>query len=404
MNPNPIKDQNSKLYLNAIPSLNTLQRYFKFLKEQIFLAQSMPQWVKQQTKIIENMNTDPKRHHRDQELLISPSAIFSSLIADLQRAHETIDMEYYIFANDRTGRLFADILRRKARQGLRVRLIVDGYGSFALSGAMRRALQHDGVELQCHTLLSHSRYHRKMAIIDNRIAHVGGINIADRYVVGNTLGKWHDVQLRLVGEVVHAVSRLYDYDYMASEGLKCEVPMLYNGGGVQVVWSESRGRRAMYNLLNDVVCSAEHAITFTTPYFLPPRSVMHHLARTVARGVVVTLIVPECCDVWLLDQVMRRRLAEAVRLGVDVRICRRAFLHAKLAIVDGERVVVGSANLDSRSLYHNREIMVATDSRRVVDSAESFVRDMLDRSTVPTKRDMRSFIPSIVSRCFEGLL
>lgn len=350
------------------------------------------------------MNNNPKRLDYAEELLISPSTIFSSLIADLQHARESIDMEYYIFANDRTGRLFADILSRKARQGVRVRLIIDGYGSRTLSRELRKALLRSGVELLSHSLMRHSRYHRKMAIIDGRIAHVGGINIADRYAVGNALGKWHDVQLRLVGEVVHAVSRLYDYDYMTSEGLKCEVPMLYNSGGVQVVWSESRGRRAMHNLLNDVVCSAEHAITFTTPYFLPPRSVMHHLARTVARGVAVTLIVPERCDVWLLDQVMRRRLAEAVRYGVDVRICRRAFLHAKLAIVDGERVVAGSANLDSRSLYHNREIMVATDSRRVVDSAECFVRDMLDRSTLPTKRDMRSFIPSIVSRCFEGLL
>lgn len=372
------------------------------MKEQIFLAQSMPQRINQPTKYAIYMYNRPKHYH--EQLLISPSAIFSSLIADLQRARETIDMEYYIFANDRTGRLFADILRRKARQGVRVRLIVDGYGSFSLSRELRKALQRDGVELQCHTLLSHSRYHRKMAIIDGHIAHIGGINIADRYVVGNTLGTWYDVQLRMTGEVVAAISRLYDYDYMASEGLKCEVPMPYIRRGLQVVWSESRGRRAMHDLLSDVACSAQHRLILTTPYFMPPRNVMQCLGRTVERGVEVTLIVPERCDVWLLDHIMRRCISEAVACGIDVRICRRAFLHAKLAIVDDAKVVVGSANLDARSLYHNREMMVVTEHGDVMESAKSFVRDMLSLSTAPTSRDRRSLVPAFLCRCFESLL
>jgi cardiolipin synthase len=90
------------------------------------------------------MNNHPKHRDCAQQLLTSPSAIFSSLIADLQHARETIDMEYYIFANDRTGRLFADILSRKARQGLRVRLIVDGYGSRSLSSKLRKLLEQEG--------------------------------------------------------------------------------------------------------------------------------------------------------------------------------------------------------------------------------------------------------------------
>ena len=122
-----------------------------------------------------------QRYHK-LELLTSPSSIFSALIADLQHARESIDMEYYIFANDRTGNLFADILRRKARQGVRVRLIVDGYGSMSVSRAMQHAMAADGVEFSMHTLVSRARQHRKMAIVDGRVAHVGGINIADRYV------------------------------------------------------------------------------------------------------------------------------------------------------------------------------------------------------------------------------
>ena len=403
MNSDPIKDQNS-IVPCAIPPLNTPQRYFKFLKEQIFLAQSMPQLANQPTKLNYSMNNHPKRNFCAQQLLVSPSAIFSSLIADIQRARETIDMEYYIFANDRTGRLFADILRRKARQGLRVRLIVDGYGSFSLGRDMRRALENDGVELQSHALMRHSRYHRKMAIIDGRIAHIGGINIADRYVVGNALGKWYDVQLRLMGDVVGAISRLFDYDSYVCEGIDCEVPMPYYRAGLEVVWSESRAGHAMAELLDDVVRSATQSLLFTTPYFMPPRRVIALLRAAVQRGVGVTLLIPERCDVWMLDHIMRRRLSEALECGVDVRICRGAFLHSKLALIDNERVVVGSANLDARSLYHNREIMASTTNREVVASARSFIDSMLAISTEPTQKDRRSLIPSLLCRCIEGWL
>lgn len=350
------------------------------------------------------MNNNPKRLDNAEELLISPSTIFSSLIADLQHARESIDMEYYIFANDRTGRLFADILSRKARQGVRVRLIIDGYGSRTLSRELRKALLRSGVELLSHSLMRHSRYHRKMAIIDGSIAHVGGINIADRYAVGNALGKWHDVQLRLVGEVVGAISRLFDYDAYMSEGVDCEVPMSYQSAGLEVVWSENRGGRAMAELLDRTITHAHRSLIFTTPYFMPPRRVIDAISRAIERGVKVTLLVPERCDVWLLDHVMRRHIARAVECGIDVYICRSAFLHAKLAIVDGKRVVVGSANLDARSLSHNKEIMVVTHNRAVVESAERFVREMLTISTEPTARDMRSIIPDFLSRPIEGLL
>ena len=350
------------------------------------------------------MNNNPKRLDYAEELLISPTPIFSSLIADLQHARESIDMEYYIFANDRTGRLFADILSRKARQGVRVRLIIDGYGSRTLSRELRKALLRSGVELLSHSLMRHSRYHRKMAIVDGRIAHVGGINIADRYAVGNLLGKWHDVQLRLVGEVVGAISRLFDYDAFMSEGVECEVPMSYQNAGLEVVWSENRGGRAMSELLDRTITHAHRSLIFTTPYFMPPRRVIDAISRAIERGVKVTLLVPERCDVWLLDHVMRRHIARAVECGIDVYICRGAFLHAKLAIVDGRRVVVGSANLDARSLSHNKEIMVVTHNRTVVESAERFVREMLTISTEPTARDMRSIIPDFLSRPIEGLL
>ena len=344
------------------------------------------------------------RRYRNLELFTTPSSIFGALISDLQHARESIDMEYYIFANDRTGNLFADILRRKARQGVRVRLIVDGYGSMSLSRSMQRVMAADGVELSTHALVSRARHHRKLAIIDNRIAHVGGINIADRYVVGNALGVWYDAQLRITGGAVGAIAELFDYDYMVSEGLVCEVPLQYDDSALHVIWSECRGGSAMAELLSEVIDAARERLIFVTPYFMPPKSVLDRLVNVVERGVRVMVVVPERCDVWLLDHALRRHISMAVARGLEVRICRRSFVHAKLAIVDGRSVVVGSANLDARSIGLNHEIMVATNDRGVVAEAEDFVSRLLAMSVVPTARDMRSIVPSFVCRWLEAWL
>ena len=403
MNSNPIKDQNSHCAIHDTPfKYSTKVR--QFFERTNFFGTKYAAQCESTCKLFNYMYNHTSRHTSTQQLLVTPSAIFSSLIADIQHARETIDMEYYIFSNDRTGRLFAEILRRKARQGVSVRLIIDGYGSMSLGRELCRAMQSDGVDLRSHALMRRSRFHRKIAVIDDHIAHVGGVNIADRYIVGNTLGRWHDVQLRLMGDAVHDIVRLFDYDYMVSEGLKCEVPMLYSHRGLQVVWSECRGGRAISELLEEVVAEARHTLTFTTPYFMPPHSVLELLSSAVSRGVKVRVIVPERCNVWMLDDIIRRRIAQAAAYGIDMRICRGAFLHAKLAIVDGRRVVVGSANLDSRSLYHNREIMVVTEYRAVVASAKLFVEGLMQLSSPPTASDMRSYIPAFVSRCFEGIL
>ena len=107
---------------------------------------------------------------------------------------------------------------------------------------------------------------------------------------------------------------------------------------------------------------------------------------------------------WLLDHVMRRHIGEAVAHGIDVRICRRAFIHSKLAIVDGRKVVIGSANLDARSLRLNREVMVVTNDRGVVAAAKKFVAGLSSLLCAPDAKDMRSRIPQFVCRWFENVL
>lgn len=345
-----------------------------------------------------------KRHQHHEELLTTPATIFSSLIADLHHARHSIDMEYYIFAPDRTGHAIADILCRKARQGVRVRLVVDGYGSRSITRDMLRRLRHAGVDVHRHALLSNCRNHRKMTIVDSRTAHVGGVNIADRYAVGNNLGVWHDVQLRFTGRGVATLAELFDYDYKVAAGMRAVPPSPSCACGPELLWSETQGGRAMSVLLEDVVTSARRSITLTTPYFMPPQYVVDLLASAVTRGVRVTVIVPERCDIWVLDNITRGYVANAQRQGIEMLMVRDAFVHAKMALVDGCRTILGSANLDARSLNINRELMLSSRQKSLCRAAENFLLGLRQKCSLPRRSDLQSAFPSLMTKLIETVL
>lgn len=339
-----------------------------------------------------------------QELLVTPASIFSRLIADIQHARQSIDAEYYIVTKDRTSKLFFELLRRKARQGVSVRLAVDGYGSRSVTRRMSEELQRDGVLFSRSGMMSNMRNHRKMTIIDRCIAHVGGVNIADRYVVGNKLGTWHDAQLRFRGSVVETLACLYDYDLRVNMGEQAVLPEAVNDKELKLCWSESGGGTAMQSLFREVVEEAQSELIFTSPYFMPPAEALDIMASAVRRGVKVMVIVPARCDVWVIDDLMRSYIASALSRGIDVRICRHAFIHAKLAIIDRRRVVVGSANLDTRSMSLNRELMAVSDNGDVASVASNFIDRMVILSTPPTRRDLRNTLPRFVVRILEPML
>ena len=242
-----------------------------------------------------------------------------------------------------------------------------------------------------------------MAIIDGTVAYVGGVNIADRYTVGNRLGVWHDAELRFEGHDTAMLSQIFEYDYAMANGRRASIDVV-DDGRMGVYWTECGGGGAMERLFTDVVRGAERELIITTPYFIPtPRSfsLMH---EAVMRGVEVRVIVPEYSDVWAIDDVMHHHIAHAMSVGIDVAVCRHSFLHAKMAIVDRRRVVVGSANLDARSFNVNREIMVSTYHRGVCADAVLFVDRLMRLSTPPTSRELRCRLPNFVVRMLEPLL
>lgn len=338
-----------------------------------------------------------------EELLTSPQEIFTTLIKELQHARTSIDMEFYIFLGDRIGNTIATLLRRKARQGVRVRLVVDGYGSRKMPKSLQRSLVSDGVQLRVIHSFSHRRNHRKIVIIDHRIALVGGINIADRYVVGNELGTWYDAVLRITGASVAELSELFEYD-LASKRQRATIRLETSAHNPTLYWSESGGGGAMTRLLYDVIEGAERDIILTTPYFMPPRGVLKRLAQAIERGVRIRVILPRRCDTWLIDDIMRHSICEAQELGIEVLILDNGFIHAKLALVDSRRVVVGSANLDAHSLGVNRELMLSSFNRATCTSAKQFIEQLQSMATPARDHEIKSLLPRFISRAIKPLM
>ncbi|MDR2893854.1 MAG: phospholipase D-like domain-containing protein, partial [Alistipes sp.] len=159
--------------------------------------------------------------HNRVEVLQNGKATFSSLYEALKGAVHSIHLEYYIFENDRVGRQVESILARKARQGVEVRLIYDGVGTLWTEGSIFRRLRRAGVRVECFmpvafpwlTSRVNYRNHRKIAVIDGRVAYTGGINIAERYLAGTKLGRWRDVHLRIEGEAVKMLQSVFITDW-----------------------------------------------------------------------------------------------------------------------------------------------------------------------------------------------
>lgn len=339
------------------------------------------------------MNIHIDSNRGEQRLLATPAEIFSTLIADMHRARRSIDMEFYIFENDNIGTTIARLLARKARQGVAVRLVVDGYGSRNIGSGICNILKNSGVDVRFTSSMGLSRNHRKMVIIDGVVAHVGGVNIADRYVVGNTLGVWYDVELRFVGDDVATLAKLFQYDYLAASGKMSEIEKIVSSS-MSFHWSESQWDIA--TLFDDVVTRASGELIITTPYLFPTPRTLKLLREAVCRGVRVVIIIPERSDVWLLDRLMRSMYRKVVDVGAELLLLRGAFLHAKMAVADRRRVVLGSANLDARSFHINRELMLSTTRRTVCRDAYTFVNALRYRATPPTEEEMRGSFPNFI--------
>lgn len=305
------------------------------------------------------------------EILSDGKSTFDAIFEDIRNAKEHIHIEFFIFGNDKISNELRLLLIEKAKQGVRVRMIYDYWGSFFLSRWYLRTLREAGVfirpflpfKLRFGRSKINYRNHRKILIVDGKIGFTGGLNVADRYLFGNALGMWRDTFVRFEGSVVHSLQHLFLFDWyfveqkLITDAKYFPIPHTYKNNMVQIVHSgPDTDWESIMQGIATAIMSATKYIYIHTPYFIPNEVVNNCIQMAALSGVDVRLMIPSRSDSRLSDLCTWSYLGQIMEAGVKVYQYKRGFLHSKAIVIDDFISIVGSANLDERSFNQNFEV------------------------------------------------
>lgn len=320
------------------------------------------------------------------ELLIDGPATYEAMFAAIDAARDHINIESYIVEADGPGAELARRLLAKCREGVKVNLLYDGFGTIRTPDAYFEMLRAAGVRLceynplrswkRVFTWAVHLRDHRKLMVVDGSVAFVGGINISGVYSARSAETKaeattpWRDTHVCIRGPLVAQMQALF-IAHWNEHG--CELvqqadyfPPTAAAGhlrGAVASCDAGRRRNPFYRALIKAIDAARHDVLVTTAYFVPTRRLLRSLASAARRGVDVRLLLPGQSDAWAPLQAGRSHYVRLLQAGVRIYERQGALLHAKTTVIDGVWATVGSANLDWRSFIHNAEAnAIVTDS------------------------------------------
>lgn len=299
---------------------------------------------------------------------------FPALLQSISRARHHIHLETYIFDDDPLGRLVADALIQKAKEGVEIRVIYDDVGCWRVPSAFFERMKKAGIDVcafmpvkfPAFTSKVNYRNHRKVCVIDGIEGFTGGINIALRYVKGMRNGTlpWRDTHMRLRGSIVYALQRAFLVDwYFVDRTLvtnrKYYPPMpwkISNDCLAQMVTSSpiAPWPDIMQGYVR-ILLEAKSYVYMESPYFLPTEPVLFAMRTAALAGVDVRLMVPRHSDSHLLEWASLSYVVETLASGVKIKLYEGGFNHSKLLVADDEVSTCGSTNIDFRSFENNFE-------------------------------------------------
>lgn len=304
--------------------------------------------------------------------LLPDEAYFKALLSAIESARHHIHFQTYVWRNDEEGRQFLAALCHAARRGVAVRLLVDELGSFETKEAFFKPLQEAGGEFSWSYTLHprRNRYflnlrnHRKLQLIDGQQAFVGGMNVGREYLGRDPeIGDWHDLQVRLTGAAINGLQEIFLNDWFfatqrnVSDDAYFSAPRQSSGTPVVFVESGPDSDRKPFLKSVLLLCgSARESLDLFTPYFVPTAELVAAFQIAAARGVRVRLMVSEKNDHRFLVKIGRSYYEELMAFGVEIYEYTEAVHHAKVIIADQRWLMVGSANLDARSIDLNFEL------------------------------------------------
>jgi len=298
------------------------------------------------------------------EFFTNSEKAWRAMFETMSNAKESIYLEMYIFENDIVEFDFFNLLKDKAKQGIQVKLILDSLGSAGLKESSVSELKNSGVEVLSLSYLLH-RMHRKVLVIDERTAFIGGVNLHQRSRL------WNDLMVKITGHLVERVFVSFTKSYINAGG----ADLLFISKNKKTkdrksdswivehtpVRSKFHFKKIYQRYLNKSVSN----LTFITPYFIPKRWMLAALHQAVLRGVDVEVLVPKTTDHFIVDRVNYFYIYKTSKLGVKFYL-EEKMNHAKVIIIDKKEAMVGSQNLDFLSFDFNSEVGIFFKEQKVV--------------------------------------
>lgn len=294
-----------------------------------------------------------------------------ALFEEIEKATSSIHVQYYVFMDDEIGCQLRDLLVKKSKEGVKVRLLYDDVGSWKAKRSFFKEMSNEGVEVQAFlkvafrslTYRVNYRNHRKILVVDGKVGFVGGMNIADRYVKGVSFGIWRDSHIKVEGKAVAGLqtSFIIDWHYARKEMLTDDIyyPELESIGDNMIQFATS-GPIGQYKSIHmgviHAIYNAKDYIYIQTPYFIPTDNLNTALQSAAKRGVDVRIMIPRKSDTTFVNVATRSFLQDMLDAGVSIYMFEPGFLHSKMLIIDHSLTITGSANMDVRSFEHNFEI------------------------------------------------
>lgn len=334
--------------------------------------------------------------NNDIDIFTDGNEKFDALIEDLKQAKEYIHIQYYIIKNDVLFNRIKDVLVEKAKEGVEVRILFDGMGCRSVKHSYWKKLNQQGIMtaeffpavLRRFHLRVNYRNHRKIVVIDDRVAYVGGFNIGKEYIdLDEKFGHWRDTHLRICGNAVLGLQLRFmlDWNYAARENLfgqnkyfdriqpgtrdNCEVQIISSGPDNTI----QQIRDNYLRLIN----KAQKSIYIQTPYFIPDESVFDALKIAVRSGIEVNIMIPCMPDHPFVYWATYSYIGDMVMAGANCYTYNNGFLHSKGMIVDGKVLCYGTANMDIRSFALNFEVnAVVYNEKKAQEMVHIFEEDL----------------------------
>lgn len=329
---------------------------------------------------------------------------FRDLFNDIELAKSFIHIEYYIFRYDDLGKKLIELLNKKAKDGVEVRLLIDGMGSKLINKRIIREIQSYGIKISVFFpgILPHIntrinyRNHRKIVVIDGKIGYVGGFNVGNEYInKGKQFKFWRDTHIRIKGEAVNELNNRFilDWDYASGENLGnmsmyFPIPEGVGDVGIQIVSSgPDHMEEYIKNSYMKIINNAKNYVYIQTPYLVPDSSMIEALKISALSGVDVRIIVPDKPDHFFMEWMLSANIGLLIEYGIKIYRYGNGFIHSKTIVADGEVCSIGTANLDIRSFKLNFEVNAFIYDEKVSKEQENIFLADQEKSKLVSKEE-----------------